>query len=201
MDYSQHGEQKIIIENLPRTGTLLSIGENDGKTFSNCYQLILNGWKAHLVEPNEKALIDLYICHSNNANVNIYPIALSDTDGMIDLFVSDAHLGIDTGLLSTCNENEIKRWEGTQKFTKTIVESKKVYTFLNQNNISKIDFISIDAEGLDYYLLTQFDFNKLKTNLVCVEYNGKEKYKYIHHMNLYNFNLIYENGCNLIFKK
>ena len=54
--YSQNNEQKHILEFFNgKKGTLLSIGENDGQTYSNAYALIQLGWISALVEPSEIA--------------------------------------------------------------------------------------------------------------------------------------------------
>ena len=53
--YSQNHEDDIVLnffQNTESNKTVLEIGANDGKTFSNSLLLIENGWKAHLVEPS-----------------------------------------------------------------------------------------------------------------------------------------------------
>jgi hypothetical protein len=56
IDYSQHGEQEVILKYFAGTqGTFLDIGANDGVTFSNTYALQLMGWRGVLVDASPVA--------------------------------------------------------------------------------------------------------------------------------------------------
>lgn len=201
-DFSQHGEQEVILENLPEMGTLISIGENDGTSFSNCRQLILNGWRAHLVEPSPKALVLLQNLYKDYHRVTIYPYAITKQEGEIDFYECDSHCGYDTGLLSTTVESEIKRWGRSQNFEKIKVQSKTFRGFLAQApELYTADFISIDAEGMDFEILAQIPLVRLQTKLVCVETNSVNDNKYIRYMTKLGFKPIHKNYCNIIFKK
>src|SRR5687768_7977670 len=60
IDYSQHGEQHIILDYFGNDGgILLDIGANDGITFSNSRALLECGWYGVLVEPSEKTFAEL----------------------------------------------------------------------------------------------------------------------------------------------
>ena len=56
-DYSQNGEQKIILEYFQDKykGKVLDIGANDGITLSNSRALIEKGWDGVLIEPAPSA--------------------------------------------------------------------------------------------------------------------------------------------------
>ena len=49
------------------------------------------------------------------------------------------------------------------------------------NNISVVDFITIDTEGSEYEVLKGINFNKVHINIICIEdnYPGTEKSKKI----------------------
>ena len=59
--YSQSGQDAFVLSyfNNKRNGVFIDIGANDGETFSNSRQLILDGWNAVLVEPSPKAFAKL----------------------------------------------------------------------------------------------------------------------------------------------
>jgi len=82
-DYSQSGEQKIILEHFGSfVGTFASIGENDGQTFSNVRALTLLGWKGVCVEPAEIAYSKLKLLYSDLLLVPMPP----DFNGTVDEF-------------------------------------------------------------------------------------------------------------------
>ena len=60
--------------------------------------------------------------------------------------------------------------------------------FLNENNLSEIDFISIDTEGLDSKIIKNIDFTKTKIKLICVEKIDDESIDYL---NINNYKLIH----------
>ena len=49
------------------------------------------------------------------------------------------------------------------------VESVTVKELLNRNQIKQIDLLQIDAEGYDWIILQQFDFNLLRPRIVLFE--------------------------------
>ena len=200
--YSQHGECKIINEYFGDKGVLISLGENDGRTLSNVLGLIERGWKAYLVEPSEVPFAKLHELHKNNESVKCFNYAVGTYDGDTFFYDSGTHLNKgDTGLLSSISEHEIKRWGKSCTFEKKTVKLKTWDSFKKDAGFRKADMISIDCEGLDFDILTQIDFNALKTKMVCVESNSIENEKYINHMATFGFTLHYSNACNLILTK
>jgi len=51
----------------------------------------------------------------------------------------------------------------------TSVESVTVKELLNRNQIRQIDLLHIDAEGYDWIILRQFDFNLIRPRIVLFE--------------------------------
>jgi len=201
-DYSQNGEGKIINAYFTSPGTLISIGENDGKTLSNVLGLIEAGWKAYLIEPCEEPYSKMVALHKENKKVKCYNYAIGNHNGESFIYDSNEHLGSgDTSLLSTLKIEETKRWGNTQTFTEKKVIVKTFLSFLKESRIRKADFISIDCEGLDLDIFKQINLNALKTKLVCIESNNVENEKYIQYAESFGFKLILNNQCNLIFAK
>ncbi len=200
-DYSQHGEGRIIANYFAGfTGTLISLGENDGKTLSNVLGLIQSGWTAHLVEPSKKSFDKLQALHENNLAVRCYNYAIAGYDGKIDFYESGEHLGSgDHSLLSTTNPGEISRWKGTAEFKKTTVPCKTFDSFLKEAHLKHFYLISIDCEGVDLEILRQIDFGATGTQAVIVETNSVKDDLYIGRMKTFGFKVLHKNYCNLIF--
>jgi FkbM family methyltransferase len=200
--YSQNLEQKYILEYFAgKTGTLLSIGENDGKTLSNSLALIERGWKAILVEPGETAFSKLSVLHEGNKSVTLLNVAISDKVGVFDFYESEnhKHCGPDNyGLLSTLDENEIARWKGTEKFNKKQVQCIDYKTLIKEHG-EIFRFISIDAEGFDLIILKQIDLSFAQ--LICIEWNNDQAVKdeIVKYCSTFRLNkLIYQSGENLL---
>ena len=77
-------------------------------------------------------------------------------------------------LLSSLKESELKRWGDRVSFTETKVQSLTFQDFLKNESLEniKFDFISIDAEGVDWEILEQIDLTKIGCQCLCVEWNG-----------------------------
>jgi FkbM family methyltransferase len=171
--YAQNAED-IAIQNYfgLYKGVLLSIGENDGRTFSNALALIEKGWEAVCAEPSPSAFDKLCALHKGNAFVLPVNVAIGTENCAADFYDMGAHVGNgDTSLLSTLKESETKRWVGTE-FTKTKVRCVDYATFLEMIPVKVFDFISLDAEGLDIAILRQIDLSAVKC--LCIEWNGNE---------------------------
>lgn len=203
--YSQNKED-VSIQNYfdDFVGTLLSIGENDGKTISNSLALIDKGWKAVLVEPSPTAFKKLSDLHRNNSNVLCFNTAIGDFNGDAEFYESGEHLGVgDSALLSTLDVKETERWGNTAQFNKINVP---VITFLKfetndtESFIKKtFDFISIDAEGYDLRILKQIDLIGHNTSMVIIEWNGKDFNEFDNYFKGQGFKLYLKNIENLIY--
>lgn len=200
---SQNGEDRIIRDYFKGTGMCLSIGENDGVTYSNVRNLILDGWGAVLVEPAPEAykrLSKLYEDKDTFSDVTLVNKAICDGSGTVKFYDSGEHaIRGTTSLLSTVLPQEMDRWPGVP-FEEMEVECITVSELLKEYcPLPMFDFVSIDCEGHDFFILTQLDFSKLYTSCVCVEYNSIDPEKYIAVMEPQGFKLIHKNAENLIF--
>lgn len=205
--YSQNQEEKIIFKHFEspagnlKPGNLLSIGENDGETLSNSRALILKGWTAVLVEPDPVAFKKLHYLYRDNPRVDLFDIGIGDKTEKVPFFSSGTHLNKgDTGLLSTFDQEELKRFPGTEFVEIEMVDMMTWADFYAMEIIPRtFDIVLIDAEGYDLRILRQIDFSVLKTKLVCVEWNSKDRHLYDRVMTPIGFRLIHVNGENLIY--
>lgn len=205
--YSQNQEDLTILSYFNgKTGTLLSIGENDGSTFSNARLLIEHGFSAHLIEPGS-TFQQLEALHKGNERVNCYNFAIGSkfVDAMT-FYESAAHVigGADRGLVSSLDFDETERWrksgvEFTEKQVK-VVDFGKFWWLAGE---PMFDFVSIDCEGYDFDILQQIDLDKVGCRAICVEWNGDFalKVKIEGYILPFGFKLIERNRENLIFVK
>ncbi len=210
MNYSQNNEQKIIQdffsnqEKYGSTLTLLSIGENDGKTLSNSLACIERGWRATLIEPSKKAFQKMSELHRDNAKVEMFNVAIADTCGEVTFHESGEHAkhlyGENCSLLSTIKKSETERWKD-EIFTETTVYCLDIDTLFEKSINKVFDLISIDAEGYDYNILSQINLEMIHCQMLIVENNGTDQNKYTSYCGLYGMMLLTTTPQNLIFIK
>ena len=200
--YTQNKEQEYILEYFKDfKGTLLDIGANDGKTFSNSLALIENGWKACLVEPSYTAFDKLKELHKGNDNVKLFNVAIGGEKGVLTFHESGCHLKdkSDHALLSSLDESETLKWKKAGVAFNKYDVSVITYSDLVGIDGANFDFITIDAEGLDIEILKQIDLTH--TSLLCIEWNSivANKLVILEYSSQFGMNkIIYESGENLL---
>lgn len=206
MKYSQNDEEIYILNYFgDLIGTFLSIGENDGVTFSNVRALALRGWAGVMLEPSPKAYAKLKELYNGHKNIYCYPYALSGHNGKAMLQESDTLLSQgDVGLVSTFHANEVARFSRTVKYQPVEVKTFKWKTFSNRLKSTKLkdakfNMISLDVEGSEMSILPDIDLTH--TQLICIEHNSKPELKasYLECTSKYGIdNIIYESAENVI---
>lgn len=199
MGYSQNNESEIIAKYFTDyIGTFLSIGENDGITLSNVYDLTLKGWNGTLIEASPQAYSRLETLYLGKPHTLINA-ALTDFNGDITLYESGTHLGTgDVSLLSTIIPEEKKRWI-KESWTEVKVPAINVSTMMGISKIKTFDFISIDVEGAELSILKQMNLQSLGCRLLCVEWNGQKQNEFDAIILPQGYELIHKNGENLIY--
>jgi len=197
--HSQNKEEEYILKYFEgKTGTFLSLGENDGTTFSNVRALALLGWSGVCVEPSPRAFQKLKNLYDGNKNIFCYQVAIADHNGKGMLQESGPLCSAaDVALVSTFHQSEMDRFKRTVTYEPVEVKTFRWKTFLNRLKFKKFDFISIDCEGNDLCILQQIDLTD--TQCICLEWNSKPELKTAFEKYLGGFKLIYTSGENLIY--
>lgn len=173
---SQNNEAEIVAKYFNGfIGVLLDIGANDGKTFSNSYDLIKSGWVGELIEPTERGFNNLSMLYCDNPKIALHNFVVGSKYGIFD-FCSP-----NDSLLATNDPSLLDKWknkgvtyEVVKKLFCTFADAKKIFMY------KTFDFITIDAEGMDLEILLQMDLNALGCKCICVEHNSdKEVYNKI----------------------
>jgi FkbM family methyltransferase len=195
--YSQAEEEKYFLEYFGDfKGRLLEIGAYHPEAFSNSRRLIMNGWKAILVEPDPKCFVTLaeyYQVFEKDSNVSVVNVAIAEHDGELDFWSNQ-------GALATAYDLHYQRWKNVDaNFTKIKVPCWTWKTFY-KNYPGVYDLISIDAEGLDSLILHQMDLNQTQTRLICVEWNY-DKEGIVNYLENEDYEPIFVSAENIIAKK
>jgi FkbM family methyltransferase len=197
--HSQNSEEQHILAYFgDYVGTFISLGENDGLTFSNVRALALKGWRGCCVEPSPKAFERLKKLYQGDKNVFVYQYAIGDHNGSATLLESGPLCTPnDVGLVSTFHFYEQDRFKRTVDYQPIEVKMFRWKTFLNRLPIKKFDFVSIDCEGTDLEILSQMDLTDVKC--ICLEWNGVPNTKLHFEKYLDGFKLLYTSGENVLY--
>ncbi len=200
--FSQGGQDKYVAEHLlpdVQQGFFVDIGAHDGITFSNSYYFEKKGWSGFAIEPNPKIFANLVAnrnCQLINAGIGSEETkqtfrAIEDPVSMLSCFIDN----IDIRHIQRIEEEVL---HANCKYTDIEVSCISFNKLLSNKNIKKIDYLSIDVEGLEFEILKSIDFQNLEIAAVSVENNYKD-YRIPEIMERANFKLMAMIGDDNIF--
>jgi len=201
--YAQIGQDVLALElffySPAKDMTFLDIGAFDGIGFSNTRSLFEQGWSGICVEPvmkNYQKLESLYW----GTSVITVRAAATDYDGEIELNVATIPWAKDWGSdVSSSSEDAMEHWPD-YNWSKETVPAMTVNTIMEKNNITHVDFVSIDVEGHEMSVLHGFNLQKYNPLLLVVEYSStEEQNELIHYMKRQGYASWVDNGQDIFF--
>jgi FkbM family methyltransferase len=149
-----------------KEGTFIEFGACDGVTLSNTLYLEKKlNWTGILGEPAKKWEKDL---RNNRPNCTIETKCIyTKTGDILEFLESDegeysaleGHVSKDTNSVYRKNLSSYE------------VETISLNDLLKKNNIQSLDYLSIDTEGSEYEIISNYDFNKIKPKIITIEHN------------------------------
>jgi FkbM family methyltransferase len=166
--YSQCGEDLIINYIFSLRGikkpTYLDIGANDPFVLSNTALFYINGSHGINIEANPALIENFKKLRLEDINLNI---GIGAAESTLDFYV------INDPTLSSFSKEECEKFITTGKYFITNTLKIKVTTIQNilceYNNGVFPDFLTIDAEGLDFEILKTIDYANNAPKVICVE--------------------------------
>ena len=171
---SQKGQVEFLINNicdyenkgLPFKKYFIDCAAGDGITHSNTLFLERElNWKGLLVEPNPYFHDSL----KKNRVSEIVKECIGSTDGQ------EVEFRIDNKLLAGIvgeqfDNNHFLREEELKTAEIINLKTRKLETILDENNAPKIiDYLSLDVEGAEEFILSSFNFKKYKFKFMTIE--------------------------------
>lgn len=174
--YSQDYEDNLLdyLLGYKKTGFYVDIGAYDPKKMSNTKRFYDRGWTGINIEPSPTRFSLFPLFRPRDMNLNIGLGSKNETLTFYDF---------DPPTLSTFSEEHAKSYQN-QGFTLVStnkVKVKRLSEILSTySEITDIDFLTIDSEGLDLEILEGNDWKKFRPILICIELNqpGFEGYSH-----------------------
>ena len=177
MFYSQDNQDKYLETNIfkgYKNGFYVDVGAHDGVSINNTlYFEKNNNWKGINIEPIKNVYNKLVINRPNNINLNC---AICNNDGETEFLCNSGYTEMISGIKDTFDIRHLQRLENENKMmnsnTEVIkVNTKKLETICDENNISHINYLSIDVEGAEFEVIKSINFNKVFIDVIGFENN------------------------------
>lgn len=168
--YSQEGEDMILrrlFENQP-SGFYVDVGAHHPKKFSNTYYFYKKGWRGINIDAMPGSMKLFSSVRPRDINIEK---AISDKKQVLTYHAfNESALN---GFSKKLSDQREKNGNYSIQFTKDI-ETTTLENILNENlpKSQKIDFLSIDVEGLDFMVIKSNNFDKYKPRVILVEILG-----------------------------
>ena len=125
------------------------------------------------MEPIKSVYDRLVTNRPNSINLNC---AVSDTDGTAEFLSNEGYTEMLSGLKSEYDKRHIDRINGEiykmgGQSKIILVDTKRIETICEENNISHINYLSIDVEGGEMKVLQSINFEKVFMDVIGFENN------------------------------
>ena len=167
ISYSQDGEDIVIAElfNGKSEGFYVDVGAHHPQRLSNTYYFYLKGWRGINIDAMPGSMKIFDDLRPNDINLEI---PISDKSEILTYYEFDEpalnsfSLPLSQERITTTNYKIVAE---TQLKTQTLAEVLDKHLPPEQ----KIDFLSIDVEGLDYQVMSSNNWDKYKPKVILVE--------------------------------
>ncbi|RZL45860.1 MAG: FkbM family methyltransferase [Pedobacter sp.] len=167
ISYSRSGEDLIVTELLGNkmTGFFVDVGAFHPKDYSNTYKFYLNGWRGINIDANSSVIEKFNKERPGDINV-CAGVALAEEEKIFYKFKEDLSM---SSFSAKFAEDAISNSALTLSETE-VIKTKKLSQILEECSVTqKIDFMSIDVEGLDLEVLQSNNWEKYRPKAIIIE--------------------------------
>ena len=177
MFHSQDNQDTYLETNIfkgYKNGFFVDVGAHDGISINNTlYFEKNNNWSGINIEPIKTVFDKLVINRPNNINLNC---AVCNNDGETDFLCNIGYTEMISGIKDNYHMRNLHRLQNENiqhgSITEVIkVETKKLETILHENDISHINYLSIDVEGAEFEVIKSINFDKVFIDVIGFENN------------------------------
>lgn len=159
--YSQYGEDIALghLLNLKEEGFYVDVGCFHPKKYNNTYHLYKNGWRGINIDLDEIKIQAFNILRRKDRN--ICTAISNNPKEKIDIY--------SFGFYTLINTLDKATAEKRSDYVKKTVKNSTLSRILSEEQIKRIDVLSVDAEGADLEVLKSIDFQKCDIDIIIVE--------------------------------
>ena len=169
--YSELGQEKFVLgmTDLLRGGFFVEIGLMSGCEYSNTYLLEKEfGWQGIVVEPNTRYHADI----DRNRSCNVDHRAVTGRSGDMARFKDVSVQPGLSGLVQHFQSDEHRLTRDQDAGNEFMVETVSMHDLLVQHHApNHIDYVSIDVEGAEIEILSNFNWTQWNIDIITVEHN------------------------------
>jgi len=199
MFYSQSGQDEYLEKNIfkgYKNGVFVDVGAHDGVSINNTLYFEKNhNWTGINIEPIENIYNKLIINRPNCININC---AVSSINGEEEFLCNTGHTEMISGLKRTFDNRHFERLQrenNEHKSTTNLIniKTKRLENILDQNNITHINYLSIDVEGAEFDVIKSINFDNVFIDVIDFENNFDDSSSpIIDYLNEKNYILLYK---------
>lgn len=169
---------EAIGERMGEDAFILQVGAMDGKTFDPVHEFIERfRWRGLLVEPIREHFEKLVAAYSGQTGLSFANVAIAGHSGTVKMHrvpserVAEGSVprwGL--GAASFYTDRNALGFDEVREFV--VAEEVPCMTLpelLASYNVERIDVLQIDAEGFDYHVLKQLDFDRYRPKVINME--------------------------------
>lgn len=141
-------------------GYFVDIGAHDGRSYSNTRPLWERGWSGLLIEPSPRTYAQLLANYPDKSRLTFLNAAICSQDGPVDFY---EHTDPERTGWHSLDPRWIATWQpGTA--VKTTVKGMR---FSSLHLPPKIDFLSVDTEGMDAVIIESMPSSVRPRLIMC----------------------------------
>jgi len=167
--YSQENQDMIVYESFFKnkfSSIFCDVGGNHPLIFSNTRYFEEIGWNGYVFEPLPK----MKPLWDEHRKAKLFPYALSDKEGeVVFSVVSDNETFGDMFSYVKDTKESGYKYESED----IVVKTKVLKDILIKNNITHINYMSIDVEGHELNVLHGIDFKTVQIDVLTIENNSR----------------------------
>ncbi len=174
-DFSQYGEQHLILEFFAakQDGYFLDIGASDGIIDSNTRALHLRGWRGTLVEPVSEEFWRLAENYAGTTGVQLVNAAIADLEGYGKIWVARQPHADGRRYDNRHTLSKVMAEKASADRHPAVYDVRDVRLISVEKLVSLLpeppDFVSVDAEGMDDWILLRLLELSVRPRLVVFE--------------------------------
>jgi len=177
MFYSQDDQDKYLEHTVFKGfkhGTFVDVGAHDGVNINNTFYFEKNNsWSGINIEPLPKIFDSLVVNRPKSINIKC---AVCNYDGETDFLSNTGYTEMISGIKDTFDSRHLQRLEReNQEHASTTeiikVKTKRLETILDEHEISRVHYLSIDVEGAEFEVIKSINFDKVFIDVIGFENN------------------------------